>query len=221
MTWFDINRALVSIRQFLSRWRSQISNIHQNIRPSSVFECFCFISVVEAYDQCGYNVQRKGPREIVFKRSVRGWPNIFTYFVVSNAQATLEIRQNQGYRNNQVYFNLDIAIIHGEDALDGNTLTAQSIHTFCECKHYRTFSPSVCASFLGLARLVMPRNILWAPSQHSYPPPVLLVSGSASPNVINQLQALIRRRRYHIRFLENISPYGGTSILTRWILRRI
>lgn len=221
MSWFDVNRALTRIRQFVSRWRSQISNISQNVRPSSVFESFCFVSVVQAYEQNGYNVQRRGPNQVIFKRSVLGWPNRFTYFLVSSPQETLEIRQNQGYENNHLYFNLDIAVSQGEDSLDRNTLTAQRIHTFCECKHYRTFSSSVCANFLGLARLVMPRNILWTPSPHSYPPPALLVSGSASRNVTDELQPFTRRRRYHIRFLEGISPFGGTSILNDWISGRI
>lgn len=216
MGWFNANRALNQIRRFLSRFSTLISNLNRNVRPSYIFECFSFISIVQAYDMCGYNVQIKGPKgRIFFKRSILGVPNDYTYFVVSNVEETFEIRQNQGYENaSHIYFNLDIVIIRGEDALVRNTLGSNHIHTFCECKHYSTFYPSTCAQFIGLARMIMPRNILWYPTNHPYPPPALLVSGNSSQRV-NDIVNLVRQRRYHVRFFESI-PLTAIPTLTNW-----
>ena len=219
MSWFNINRALANIRNFLQRWSSLIANLNRNVRPSSIFECYSFISVVEAYDYCGYNIQRSGPRSVIFKRSIRGFPNNYTYFVATKADEDYEIRLNQGYENlSDIHFNLDITISKGPNSLTRIVLTHQNIHTFCECKHYRTFYPSTCANFVGLSRIVMPHNVLWnpTPNHHPYPPPALLVSGNASPDVA-KFANLVRQRRYHIRFFDNISPYGGTTILRSWI----
>lgn len=225
MSWFDVNLALRRIRQFLHRWRALISNLNRNVRPSSVFECYSFIGVVEAYDSCRYNIQRGGPGQIIFKRSVRGIPNNYTFFIVTKQDEAYEIRLNQGYRNtSDIYFNLDITVSKGINSLYKRVLTAQNIHTFCECKHYKTFYPSTCANFIGLARIVMPRNILWKawgiPNFHSYPPPALLVSGEASAEVYNMV-SLVRRKKYHVRFLDNISPYGGTTVLGFWVIGTI
>lgn len=163
MTWFDMNSALNRIQTFLSRWSALISHLDLNVRPSSMFECYSFVSVVEAYASCGFSVQRMGPSgQIVFKRSVTAIPDRYTYFVVSKQNITHEIRLNQGYKNvDDVFFNLDITISNSRDCLNKGTLEYQNIFTFCECKHYRVFYPSTCANFLGLARVVMPSNILW------------------------------------------------------------
>jgi hypothetical protein len=225
MTWFDINSALRRIRNFLSKWKTLISNLDKDVRPSSIFECFCYISLIEAYDSCGFQVDRRGPSQVFFKRSVLGDPNRYTYFVVSNPSGIFEVRQNQGYRNkDDIYFNLDISIIRGEGALEKSILKPQNIHTFLECKHYREFYPSTCANFIGLARMVMPLNILWrdvrTPNYHAYPPPALLVSGNASHDVLTMMRVTMQKR-YHIRFFDNISPYSGTSILIDWLMRRI
>jgi len=227
MTWFDVNSALNRIHAFLSRWSTLISNLDQNVRPSSMFECYSFISIVEAYGSCGFNVQRMGPLgQILFKRSVTAIPNRYTYFVVSRQDITHEVRLNQGYKNaDDVFFNLDVTISNGRDCLNKGTLESQNIFTFCECKHYRVFYPSACANFLGLARIVMPDNILWKnpynTSQHSYPPPALLVSGNPSSYVYDMV-SLVRKKRYHVRFFDNISPRGQTmTTLTSWIMRLI
>lgn len=227
MNWFDMSSALNRIQAFLNRWSALISNLDLNVKPSSMFECYSFISVVEAYSSCGFNVQRRGPSgQTVFKRSVAAFPHRFTYFVVSGHGITHEIRLNQGYKNaDDVVFNLDITISNGADCLNKGKLESQNIFTFCECKHYRVFYPSTCANFLGLARIVMPDNILWKDpnnsSQHSYPPPALLVSGSAS-SYVHSMVSLIRKKRYHVRFFDNISPRGQTVMtLTSWITRLI
>ena len=227
MNWFDMNSALNRIKTFLSRWSALISHLDLNVRPSSMLECYSFVSVVEAYTSCGFSVQRMGPSgQIVFKRSVTAIPDRYTYFVVSKQGITHEIRLNQGYKNvDDVFFNLDITISNSRDCLNKGTLESQNIFTFCECKHYRVFYPSTCANFLGLARVVMPSNILWKdwynPSQHAYPPPALLVSGSASSYVHNMVSS-VRKRRYHVRFFDNISPRGCTiRTLTSWIARTI
>jgi len=220
VAWFNMQGAMAFINQFLSRWQSQIRNLNQTVAPSSMFECFCFISLIDAYDQSGYQITRKGPQDIYFKRSVPGWANNFTYFVASGSSGVFEIRQNQGYRNHQVYFNLDIVIINSENSLAKNTLEFSNLHTFCECKHYRSFSPSLCAYFLGLARIVMPTNILMRTLQHPYPPPILLVSGTASREVTN-MRDLVQQKRYHVRFLDSISPITAQSVLFDWINMRL
>jgi len=219
MSWFNVNAALTSIRNFLQRWSSLITNLNNNVRPSSIFECFSFISIVEAYDSNGYSIQRRGPQSFFFKRSTRGIPNNYTYFLAAKENEEYEIRLNQSYENaSSIHFNLDVTISNGRDSLNRGILTHQNIHSFCECKHYRTFYPSTCANFIGLSRLVMPQNILWAPTNnyHPYPPPALLVSGNASPDVF-KLNNLVRIRNYHVRFFDNISPYGGNNVLRSWV----
>jgi hypothetical protein len=221
VSWFNVNSALNYIQQFLTRWSTLIQNLNQNVRPSSIFECYSFISVVDAFDFHRYNVQRMGPsNQIIFKIAIKGDPNARTYFIVSRLNNDHEIRLNQGYRNiDDVYFNLDITISNGVGCLNKGVLEPQHIFTFCECKHYDTFYPSTCANFIGLARIVMPRNILWNPttSHHLYPPPSLLVSGSASSDV-HKMISVVSRKNYHIRFFDNISPRGRTmTTLTGWI----
>ena len=219
MSWFNANAALTNIRNFLQRWSALIANLNTNVRPSSIFECYSFISVVEAYDFNGYIIQRNGPRSIFFKRSTRGFPNNYTYFVATKGEEDYEIRLNQSYENRSgIHFNLDVTISNGRDSLNRTVLTHQNIHSFCECKHYRTFYPSTCANFVGLSRMVMPQNILWNPTRnhHPYPPPALLVSGNASADVF-KFTNLVSKRRYHIRFFDNISPHGGTTILRSWV----
>lgn len=222
MSWFNVNAALNYIQRFLTRWGALIQNLNQNVRPSSIFECYSFVSVVDAFCSHGYNPQCMGPsKQIIFKRAIKGDPNAYTYFIVSKSSNNHEIRLNQGYKNvDDVYFNLDITISNGVGCLNRGVLESQHIFTFCECKHYETFYPSTCAYFVGLARIVMPANILWNPtkSHHPYPPPSLLVSGSASPGV-HKMSALMRSKNYHIRFFDNISPHGQTmATLTRWII---
>jgi len=221
MSWFNVNLALNRIQQYLTRWSALIQNLNQNVRPSSMFECYSFISVVDAFDSRGYNVQRMGPpNQIIFKRAIKGDPNARTYFIVSNSNMDHEIRLNQAYKNtDDIYFNLDIVISNGTGCLNRCVLEPQNMFTFCECKHYETFYPSTCANFVGLARIVMPKNVLWNPtiSHHPYPPPSLLVSGRASSNVL-KMSSVVIRKNYHIRFFENISPRGQTmATLTRWI----
>jgi hypothetical protein len=227
MNWFDVNSALTRIRSFLSRWSTVISDLNQNVRPSSIFECFSYVSIVEAYDSCGYNVQCLGPsRQITFKRSVTAAPDRYTYFTASKESIVHEIRLNQGYKSaDDVFFNLDITISNAQNCLNKGTLESQNLHTFCECKHYRAFYPSTCANFIGLARIVMPDNILWKdphnPNQHSYPQPALLVSGNPSQRV-HDIVSLVRKKRYHVRFFDNISPSGQPiRLLSRWISRSI
>lgn len=227
MNWLDIDSALNHVRQFLTRWQSVISDLDRNVRPSSVFECYSYISAVEAYGLCGYKVQCMGPSgQIVFKRSVTADPGRFTYFVVSNSSNIHEIRLNQGYRNaDEVYFNLDIAVTRVPNCLNRGTLESQDMHTFCECKHYRAFYPSTCAYFVGLARMVMPFNIFWLGQPNTLynpcPPPALLVSGNASSHV-HKMVSVVRRKRYHIRFFDNISPRGQPqTILRQWIIGSI
>jgi hypothetical protein len=227
VNWFDVDSALNRIQAFLTRWSAAIANLDRNVRPSSMFECYSFISIVDAYASCNFNVQRMGPSgQVIFKRSVTAIPNRYTYFVVSLQNTTHEIRLNQAYKNaDDVFFNLDVTISKGRDCLNKGTLESQDIFTFCECKHYRNFYPSTCANFLGLARIVMPSNILWKdfrnPSPRPYPPPALLVSGSASSYVHNMV-SLVKNRQFHLRFFGNISPRGHTmTTLTDWISRRI
>jgi hypothetical protein len=226
MSWFDINQALNQIRAFLSKWSATISNLDRTMRPSSVFECFCFIAVADAFSSLGYYVQRRGPSgQIIFKRSIMGTPNMYTYFQVTKDNLTYELRMNQNYCNAQnVFFNLDIAISNQENSLINGRLDSENILTFCECKHYRNFYPSTCANFLGLGRIaMMPRNILWNPngSFPDYPPPALLVSGSASASVQSMVD-LVQTNRYHIRFFDNISPGSGSvTLLSNWISRRV
>ena len=96
-----------------------------------------------------------------------------------------------------IHFNLDLTISNERNSLSRTVLTHHNIHSFCECKHYRTFYPSICAYFIGLNRFVMPQNILWSPiiNNHLYPPPAILVSGNASPDVF-KLNNLVRKRKY-------------------------
>lgn len=222
MSWFDINRALSDIRTFLQNWSTLIGNLDQYVRPSSIYECYCFVMLAQKFRALNYRVDVNGPTSpFLFKRSIWGFADNYTRFTVSKDSESYEIRQNQCYRNRgEVFFNLDIALISGVSSLDRGILRSDNLHTFCECKHYRTFSPSVCASFLGLARVVMPYNILnvlWAvPEQVNSPPPALLVSGSPSREVENMI-GMVTRRRYYVRFFDNINPFNSLDILRDWI----
>lgn len=121
-----------------------------------------------------------------------------------------------------IHFNLDVTISNERNSLSRTVLTHHNIHSFCECKHYRTFYPSICAYFIRLNRFVMPQNILWTPiiNNHLYPPPAILVSGNASPNVF-KLNNLVRKRKVpksgiqavHLSFDRYVRPSFRSSIV--------
>jgi hypothetical protein len=86
MSWFDVGRALLDINSFLRNWSALLGNLDQNVRPSYLFECYCFVTVVQSYRDSGYRIAIRGPSLCFFKTTTRGFPNNYTHFVVSRDQ---------------------------------------------------------------------------------------------------------------------------------------
>lgn len=222
MTQF-VTDALEAIGKFLDKYETLVWNLDEQVQPYSIYECYSFVLVVEAYQRCHFRSERKGPHLARFKTSTKGNPQGFTYFVLRGLGETYEARLNQDCVNiDQNCFNLDITISHGTGHLDARKrLSYTDLATFCECKHYPDFSPSVCAEFMGKAAIVMFGAGQWPVFRMMVstgsPPPALLVRGHASDDAVKMIRLVI----FHgvpLRFLGSISPRGGAEDkLTMWV----
>ena len=213
MSWLSLPNALNRIQQFLQQWSVTIANLDLASRASSVFECYCLTLIAEAYQSRGYGLTIAGPSggTFTFKRWTMGNPSNYNFFVATKGSMLYELRQNQLISNGyNVPFNLDVVVVAGAS---GGHVRSSDIHSFAECKHYRSYSPMPCAQFLGVVREVLPDSLRWV--THNHPRPLFMGSGDPSSS-LPTFYSSVMSRGYFVDFILRITAALPQNPVLNW-----
>jgi hypothetical protein len=217
------------LRTFFSSQTKTLNSFGRTVNQT--VEAFVFAEIMKLYENAGWRVDIKNPKDKKTKREVfrlkfstRGKPNGYSYAIASKDGTRIQIRhglrvaiENGGVATS-ANMCCDIAVIENHELkyfVTDQSIPNEWLLTFAEVKHMSAY-PELIASFIGLVHELLPKRLeslrTTAATNSAHPSPFLYVSGILWAGALTMEETIVNRA-YDLDIYHNDRPIGSPRIL--------